>query len=159
MSSTARFFLWKYNIWVLRTRKLPDAKFFIHSILRNWPNYILIRWNHSITNIFRSFPDTSFLCLCQQFQQSGSQIKFLSIALCVIDLVIMLIRWNHSITNICRIKLSRYLFFMSIPTLSSVRISNKMVKYSHWPPKIENQHGRHIYDEENHKFAITFQFF
>ena len=22
-----KFFLWKYNIWVLRTRKLPDAKF------------------------------------------------------------------------------------------------------------------------------------
>ena len=38
-----KVFLWKYNIWVLRTRKLPDAKFFIHSILRNWPNYMLIR--------------------------------------------------------------------------------------------------------------------
>ena len=35
MLSNARFFLWKCNIWVLRTRKLPDAKFFIHSILRN----------------------------------------------------------------------------------------------------------------------------
>ena len=38
-----KVFLWKYNIWVLSTRKLPDAKFFIHSILRNWPNYMLIR--------------------------------------------------------------------------------------------------------------------
>ena len=38
-----KVFLWKYNIWVLRTRKLTDAKFFIHSILRNWPNYMLIR--------------------------------------------------------------------------------------------------------------------
>ena len=38
-----KVFLWKYDIWVLRTRKLPDAKFFIHSILRNWPNYMLIR--------------------------------------------------------------------------------------------------------------------
>ena len=61
--------------------------------------------------------------------------------------------------SICRIKLSRDLVFMSIPTLSSVRISNKIVKYSNRPPKIENEHGRHIYDEENNKFAITFQFF
>ena len=38
-----KVFVWKHNIWVLRTRKLPDAKFFIHSILRNWPNYMLIR--------------------------------------------------------------------------------------------------------------------
>ena len=38
-----KVFLWKYNVWVLRTRKQPDAKFFIHSILRNWPNYMLIR--------------------------------------------------------------------------------------------------------------------
>ena len=38
-----KVFLWKYNIWVIRTRKLPDAKFFINSILRNWPNYMLIR--------------------------------------------------------------------------------------------------------------------
>ena len=30
-----KVFLWKCNIWVLRTRKLPDANFFIHSILRN----------------------------------------------------------------------------------------------------------------------------
>ena len=30
-----KVFLWKCNVWVLRTRKLPDAKFFIHSILRN----------------------------------------------------------------------------------------------------------------------------
>ena len=30
-----KVFLWKCNIWVLRTRKLPDAKFFIHSIFRN----------------------------------------------------------------------------------------------------------------------------
>ena len=30
-----KVFLWKCNIWVLRTRKLPDAKFCIHSILRN----------------------------------------------------------------------------------------------------------------------------
>ena len=29
-----KVFLWKCNIWVLRTRKLPDANFFIHSILR-----------------------------------------------------------------------------------------------------------------------------
>ncbi len=35
MSSTARFFVWKCNIWVLVTRKLPDAKIFIHSNLRN----------------------------------------------------------------------------------------------------------------------------
>ena len=34
---------------------------------------------------------------------------------------------------------------------------NKIVKYFHRPPKIENQHGRHMYDEVNHKFAITFQ--
>ena len=30
-----KFFLLKCNRWVLRTRKLPDAKFGIHSILRN----------------------------------------------------------------------------------------------------------------------------
>ena len=30
-----KVFWWKCNIWVLRTRKLPDATFFIHSILRN----------------------------------------------------------------------------------------------------------------------------
>ena len=30
-----KVFLLKCNIWVLRTRKLPDAKFFIHSILCN----------------------------------------------------------------------------------------------------------------------------
>ena len=30
-----KVFLWKCNIWVLRTSKLPDANFFIHSILRN----------------------------------------------------------------------------------------------------------------------------
>ena len=30
-----KVFLWKCNIWVPRTKKLPDAKFFIHSILRN----------------------------------------------------------------------------------------------------------------------------
>ena len=35
MSSSPRFFVWKWNIWVLRTRKLPDAKMFIHSIFRN----------------------------------------------------------------------------------------------------------------------------
>ena len=33
-----KVFLWKCNICVLGTRKLPDAKFFIHSILRNSPN-------------------------------------------------------------------------------------------------------------------------
>ena len=33
-----KVFLWSCNIWVLRTRKLPDAKFFIHSILRTRPN-------------------------------------------------------------------------------------------------------------------------
>ena len=82
--------------------------------------------------------------------------NFLSIAFCVIDLISMLIRRNHSITNIFRIKLSRNLVVVYIPTFSSVRISNKIVKYSHRPPKIENQHGRHIYDEVNRKFAITF---
>ena len=30
-----KVFLWKCNTWVLRTRKLPDAKFFIDSIFRN----------------------------------------------------------------------------------------------------------------------------
>ena len=33
-----KVFLWKCNIWVLRTSKLSDAKFFIHSIFLNWPN-------------------------------------------------------------------------------------------------------------------------
>ena len=61
------------------------------------------------------------------------------------DLISRLIRRNHSITNIFRIKLSRDLVFVSIPTFSLVRISNKLVKYSHRPPKVENQHGGHIY--------------
>ena len=30
-----KVFLWKCNIWVLRTRKLPDANNFIQSIFRN----------------------------------------------------------------------------------------------------------------------------
>ena len=33
-----KVFVWKCNIWVLRTSKLPDANFFIHSIFLNWPN-------------------------------------------------------------------------------------------------------------------------
>ena len=88
-------------------------------------------------------------------------LTFLPTANCVIDLISMLIMWNHSITNIFRIKPSSYtdLVFVSIPAFSPVRISNKIVKYSHRPPKIENQHGRHIYDEVNRKFAITFWFF
>ena len=52
---------------------------------------------------------------------------FLSIAFCVIDLISMLIRRNHSITNIVRIKLSRYFVFVSMPTFSTVRISNNCV--------------------------------
>ena len=79
----------------------------------------------------------------------------------LIDLISMLIRWNHSITNIFRIKLSRDFVLVSIPTLSTVRISNKIVKYSHRPPQIENQNGRHIhvYDEAICKIDITFQLF
>ena len=75
-----------------------------------------------------------------------------------IDLVSMLIRLNHSITNIFRIKQSRDFVFVSIPTFSTVRISNKIVKYSHRPPQIENQHGRHARDEINRKIALTSQF-
>ena len=79
-------------------------------------------------------------------------LKNLSIAFCVIDLINMLIRRNHSIPNNVHIKLPRDFVFVSIPTVSTVRISNKIVKYSHRPPKIE-------YDEVNRKFAISFQFF
>ena len=81
----------------------------------------------------------SFFCGNAIYGCSGlgncRMLKFLSIAFCVIDLISMLIRWNHSITNIFRIKLSRDLVFVSIPTFSSVRISNNIVKYSHRPPK------------------------
>ena len=54
-------------------------------------------------------------------------LTFLSIAFCVIDLISMLIRLNHSITNIFRIKLSRYFVFVSMPTFSTVRISNNVL--------------------------------
>ncbi len=113
-----------------------------------------IRWNHSITNIFRiklsryfvfvSIPTISTVRISNNFS---------SIAFCVIDLISTVIRWNHEYLS----ELSRDLVFVSIPTFSSVRISNKIVKYSHRPPKIENQHGRH--DEVNRKFAINFWFF
>ena len=52
---------------------------------------------------------------------------FLSIEFCVTDLISMLIRLNNSITNIFRIKLSRYFVFVSMPTFSTVRISNNIL--------------------------------
>ena len=107
---------------------------------------MLIRWNHSITNIFRINISRYFVFVSMPtFSTVRISHNFLSVAFCVIELISTLIRLNHSITNIFRIKLSRDLVFVSIPTFSSVRISNKIVKYSHRPPKIENQHGRHIY--------------
>ena len=51
-------------------------------------------------------------------------LNFLSITFCVIDLITMLIRRNHSTTNNFNIKLSRDFVFVSIPTFSTVRISN-----------------------------------
>ena len=84
---------------------------------------------------------------------------FLSGAFFLIGLIIRLIRWNHSITHIFRVKLPRDFVVVSIPTFTTVLISNKILKNSHRPPWIENQHGRHIYDEVNRKIAITFPFF
>ena len=52
---------------------------------------------------------------------------FLSIAFCVIDVISMLIRRNHSITNNFHIMQSRDFVFVSIPTFSTVRISNNFV--------------------------------
>ena len=83
-------------------------------------------------------------------------LNILSIAFCEIDLIIMLIRRNHSITNNFHIKLSRDFVFVSTPTFSTARISNKIVKYAPRPPQMENQHGRHIYDDVNRKFDILF---
>ena len=106
---------------------------------------MLIRWHHSITNIFRIKLSRYFVSVSMPtFSTVRISTIFLSVACCVIELSSMLIRWNHSITNIFRIKLFRDLVFVYIPTFSSVRNSNKIVKYSHRPPKIENQHGRHI---------------
>ena len=57
-------------------------------------------------------------------------LNFVSIAFCVIDLISMLIRRNHSITNNFHIKLSRNFVFVSMPTFSTVRISNNYFKHS-----------------------------
>ncbi len=117
---------------------------------------MIIRWNHSITNIFRIKLSREFVFVSiPTFSTVRISYNILSIAFCVTDLISILIRWNHTITNIFRIKLSRDFVFVSIPTLSTVRISTNIVKFSHRPPQIENQHGRHIYDEVNRKFAIT----
>ena len=81
---------------------------------------------------------------------------FLSGAFFLIGLICMLIRWNHLITYIFRFKLHRDFVLVSIPTFTTVRISNKIVKNSHRPPRIENQHGRHIWSKSKnrHNFPI-----
>ena len=57
-------------------------------------------------------------------------LKCLSIAFCVIDLISMLIRRNHSITNNFHIKLPGDFVFVSIPTFSTVKISNNYFTHS-----------------------------
>ena len=160
MSSTARFFCGNAiygcsGLGNCRMLNFLSIAFCVIDLIS-----MLITWNHYITNIFRINLSRYFVFVYMPtFSTVRISHNFVSVAFCVIDLISTLIRWNHSITNIFRITLSRDLVFVSIPTFSSVRISNKIVKCSHRPPKIENQHGRHIYDEVNRKFAITFWFF
>ena len=69
MSSTGSFCVWKCNIWVLRTRKLPDAKFLSIAFWVIDLINMLIRRNHLITNnLILSYPETSFLFLYQHFK-------------------------------------------------------------------------------------------
>ena len=90
-----------------------------------------------------------FLCVNAIYGCSGlgncRMLTCLSKSFCVIDLISMLIMSYHSITNIFRIELSRDFVVVFIPTFSTIRISNKMVKYSHRPPQTENQHAAIYY--------------
>ena len=160
MSSTARFFCGNaiYGCSGLRNCRMLNILSIAFCVIDQIS--MLIRWTHSITNIFRVKLSRYFVFVSMPtISTVRISNNFLSIGFCVIYLIIVLIRWNNPITYICRVKLPRDLVCVSIPTFSSTRISNKIVKYSHRPPKIENQHGRHMYDEVNPKFVITFQFF
>ena len=85
MSSTARFFLWKCNIWVLRTRKLAFCVIDLITML-------ISKITQSRITSLLSYPEPSLLCLYPHFHLLGSQKIIISIAFCVIDLLSMLIK-------------------------------------------------------------------
>ena len=87
-------------------------------------------WRASTNRSLGYFSIFSYTKSIQLYGCSGPgycrMLIFLSIAFCVIDLIIMLIRRNHSITNSFHIKLTRDFVFWFIPTFSTVRISNNI---------------------------------
>ena len=121
MSSTARFFCGNAiygssGLGNCRMLNFVSIAFCVIYLIS-----MLIRWNHSIMNIFRIKLSRYFVFVpIPTISTVRISNNFVSIEFCVICLIIMLIMWIHSITNICRNKLSRDLVFVSIPTFSSV---------------------------------------
>ena len=79
---------------------------------------------------------------CSSLRSCRMLIFFLH-SICIIDLISILIRANQSITNISLINLTRDFVLVSTPTMSTLMISNKMVKYAHQTPLTKNQHVRY----------------